>query len=467
MSRIDTTQRIRDPIHGLIEFGSDDEQLVWRLIQTAEFQRLRRVRQLGFSEFVFPGATHSRFAHSVGVFHMAQRLLRIVAERLDHRNGKRARVALCAALLHDLGHGPFSHAFENVLKSLRRRKKHENWTAEIVTGDTQIARVLASADQDLPQDVAKLIAAKEPVDLYASVVSSQFDADRLDYLRRDRYMTGVKIGDFDIDWILDCIEVGEAIIDEVAEKDISPAALGIDQNSIGLPPAGGPTTVQTFVLNRKAREAAEGYLEARYQMYRTVYYHKTTRSAEVVLQVFLGRLAHLIQTSGPGSLGLPENDPVVRFFSVEKPTLAQYLALDDMVIWSLLSRATDLATDPLMKDLANRLMTRRLYKALVYDNRNPGSDWTWKFEARLKEKAAEFGLEFGVSIVTDRPRLTGYDWVDFGDSGSLKKVLIRGEQNENIDLGQDSEIVQALKKKDFYRVYVPGPTEAEMIKTLE
>lgn len=467
MSRIDTAQRIRDPVHGLIEFSSDDEQLVWSLIQTAEFQRLRRIRQLGFSEFVFPGATHSRFAHSVGVFHMARRLLRIVAERLDHQDSDRARVALCAALLHDLGHGPFSHVFENVSKSLGRRKKHENWTAEIVTGGTEITEVLAAVNGDLPQEIGRLITAKEPIDLYASVVSSQFDADRLDYLRRDRYMTGVKIGDFDVDWLLDCIEVGEAIIDEVAEKDMSPAVQGVDQNSSGLPPAGGPTTVQTFVLNRKAREAAEGYLEARYQMYKTVYYHKTTRAAEIVLQVFLKRLAYLIQSTDPGSLGLPENDPVISFFSAEKPTLAQYLALDDMTIWSLLSRAAVSAIDPLLKDLANRLMTRRLYKALVYDDRNPGSDWTWKFEVRLKEKAAEFGLEFGVSLVTDRPRVTGYDWVDFGDSGSLKKVLIRGEQNENIDLRQESEIVQALKKKDFYRVYVPGPKEVEIIKSLE
>jgi HD superfamily phosphohydrolase len=358
-------------------------------------------------------------------------------------------------------------AEKDVLKSLRRRKKHEDWTAEIVTGDTEITEVLAAAHEDLPQEVAKLITAKEPVDLFASVVSSQFDADRLDYLRRDRYMTGVKIGDFDVDWLLDCIEVGDAIIDEVAEKDVSPEANAASQNGTGLPPAGGPTTVRTFVLNRKAREAAEGYLEARYQMYKTVYYHKTTRAAEVVLQVFLQQLARLISTREAGSLGLPENDPVIKFLAAKKPTLEQYIALDDFAVWSLLSRAAVSGTDPLLMNLANRLIRRHLYKALVYDHRNSTSDWTWKFDIRLQEKAAENGLEFGVSIVTDRPRVTGYDWVDFGDSGSLKKVLIRGEQNENIDLGQESEIVQALKKRDFCRVYVPGSKEVKIIKSLE
>jgi HD superfamily phosphohydrolase len=216
MSRVDDAQRIRDPIHGLIEFHNDDERLVWELIQCSEFQRLRRVKQLGFSEFVYPGATHTRFAHSVGVFHMARRLLKIVADRLGKQDDERTRVALCAALLHDVGHGPFSHVFEGALKELGRQKKHEMWTAEIVSGDTEINRVL-SVDKGLPGKIASLIRAKEPEDIYAAVVSSQFDADRLDYLRRDRYMTGIKIGDFDIDWLLDCLEVGEAYLDEPAE----------------------------------------------------------------------------------------------------------------------------------------------------------------------------------------------------------------------------------------------------------
>lgn len=120
-------QRIRDPIHGLITFANDDELLVWDLLNCAEFQRLRRIKQLGFSDLVYPGASHSRFAHSVGVFRNACRLLAVIKNSLGRGtfNEGRAIASLCAALLHDVGHGPFSHTFEGVQKRLGIGRKHE------------------------------------------------------------------------------------------------------------------------------------------------------------------------------------------------------------------------------------------------------------------------------------------------------------------------------------------------------
>jgi HD superfamily phosphohydrolase len=128
MRMLDTAQRLRDPIHGLIHFGANAfDQLIWSLIQTPEFQRLRRIRQLGFSELVFPGATHTRFAHSLGVFHTARRLTELLRERLgSNDDAEQARLVCCAALLHDIGHGPFSHAFESALKTAGLHKKHEH-----------------------------------------------------------------------------------------------------------------------------------------------------------------------------------------------------------------------------------------------------------------------------------------------------------------------------------------------------
>ncbi len=112
------THRIRDPVHGLILFGgstdadrNETDLIAWKLLDTPEFQRLRRIRQLGFSEFVFPGATHNRFAHSIGTYHIARKLADIIARQQDKRDPERERVALLAALLHDIGHGPFSHTF--------------------------------------------------------------------------------------------------------------------------------------------------------------------------------------------------------------------------------------------------------------------------------------------------------------------------------------------------------------------
>ncbi|WP_295845005.1 HD domain-containing protein [Tardiphaga sp.] len=134
-------RRIRDPVHDLIPFGKDKfEQMAWKLLELPEFQRLRRIKQLGFSELVFPGASHTRFAHSVGVFHTARQLSERIKDQLGSANFNedRAQVAMAAALVHDVGHGPFSHAFESAATAFSQDKHHEQWTAEIVSGKTEL-----------------------------------------------------------------------------------------------------------------------------------------------------------------------------------------------------------------------------------------------------------------------------------------------------------------------------------------
>ena len=214
-------QRIRDPVHGLIVFGGKDkhrnetDRIAWALLNTREFQRLRRIRQLGFSDLVYPGATHSRFAHSIGVYQTARRLVDVIArqqgEQYDHY---RARVVLLAALLHDIGHGPFSHAFEAAATAAGLPRRHEEWGAEIIQGDTEVNRVLREVDEQLPEAIGALLKEEDPKDIFAAVVSSQFDADRLDYMQRDRLMAGVEFGHFDSNWLFDCLEVGSITIGE-------------------------------------------------------------------------------------------------------------------------------------------------------------------------------------------------------------------------------------------------------------
>lgn len=212
-----TIKRIRDPVHGLMSFdlGEEVQRAAWRLINTPEFQRLRRVKQLGLSEFTFPGATHTRLAHSIGVFHTARSLVQ-VAKRYVRENARkehRERVALLAALLHDLGHGPFSHAFENAEKarlSKGQYRDHEDWTAEMICRkDGKIRPILKDefgGDGSIADDIAGMLRGSEQ-DLYSSVVSSSFDSDRLDYLRRDRMMTGSGAGAIDFEWLLDNLRV--------------------------------------------------------------------------------------------------------------------------------------------------------------------------------------------------------------------------------------------------------------------
>ena len=221
------TQRLRDPVHGLIVFEKQDKlaQLAWKLINTPEFQRLRRIKQLGVSDFVFPGAVHTRFAHSIGVFHTARELVRIVErESVDARpfDRDRANVAIVAALLHDLGHGPFSHAFEGMQMSRGVGKRRDKWTAEIIrNADGAIHPLLEAHGAGMTEEVAELLAAEDPTDVYHAVVSSSFDADRLDYLRRDRLMTGTDAGAIDHALLRFFAPSGETIDNYLALDDLA------------------------------------------------------------------------------------------------------------------------------------------------------------------------------------------------------------------------------------------------------
>lgn len=321
----------RDPVHNLIAFADTPcDRLLLDLINTREVQRLRRIKQMGVTELVFPGANHSRFAHSLGVLHTA----RLFLDQLQRHEGRpldeepRAFL-LAAALLHDVGHGPFSHAFEQVTG-----QRHEAYTRAVIQDDaTEVYRCLRRFDSTMPERLGLFLdedadggplAGGLPAYL-ARVVSGQLDADRCDYLLRDSHATGTHYGDFDLAWML-----------EQLRPD----------------PAG-----RRFYLTRKGLSAAETYLFARFHMYRTVYFHKTSRAAEVMLKLLFRRLKELIdaQTSLPGvSPGLSG-----AFSGVI--SLTTYLDFDDHTITELLKVCTRLG-DPIVSRLADGLLNRRLYK---------------------------------------------------------------------------------------------------------
>src|SRR5665213_4360869 len=352
-------QRLRNPVHGLITFRGEAplDQLAWALLDTPAFQRLRRIRQLGVSEFVFPSATHTRFAHCVGVFHTARRLIEVIRRELA-RGGEtldegRADVAVIAALLHDVGHGPFSHTFEGVQKARGGAKRHEAWTAEIIRDPPGgIAGLLKGYREDgqFGEDVAALLKAEDPIDLYHAEVSSSFDADRLDYLRRDRLMTGTGAGAIDFDWLMEHVRV---------------SSVDLEASDIGDDAKGQPPTVRTFCLDLKALPAAEQFLLARYSLHEQVYFHKTTRCVEYMIARLLERVAELAEENlaDPSSAGLTAEHPLWRFFGHAEPTVADYLALDDMVLTAALEPMSR-SPDAVLSELAARLRERRFYKAL-------------------------------------------------------------------------------------------------------
>ena len=337
-------QRIRDPLHNLIEFPGDEfHDAMWRVIQSPQFQRLRRIKQLGFSELVYPGATHTRYAHSLGVFHTARKLMEVVERRLgkDAVQETKKQRALAAALVHDLGHGPYSHAFEEVGKRLNLVMANHEKVTDLLIREGEICTALNGLGSGFASDVADVIKKSGTASIYGAVVSSQFDADRLDYMQRDRLMTGTHHGAIDFDWLLANLEVGEV-------------PYGADKEPVG--------EIETFVLGPKAIYAAETYLLGLYQLYTTVYFHKATRGAEKLFTELLARVIKLAQDSSTSNTGLSANHPIIHF--AKRPdNLKCTLALDDSVISGALSMMTN-SKDRLISNFSERLSNRHLFKCV-------------------------------------------------------------------------------------------------------
>ena len=434
------TQRLRDPVHGLITFDKDNpiDELAWRLIDTPEFQRLRRIKQLGLSDFVFPGATHSRFAHSIGVFHVARGLIRIIEREVGKDfDSNRAVAAVIAALLHDLGHGPFSHTFEGVQKSRDMARKHEKWTAEIIRNPEGSIQGLLNGfadDHSFCENVASLIEADDPADIYHAVVSSSFDADRLDYLRRDRLMTGTGAGAIDFDWLMEHVRVREIAID----------APDLEEGRVKVP---------TFCFDAKALPAAEQFLLARYTLHQQVYLHKTTCCVEQMIATLLRAAANHAQDSStaPAHTGLAVDHPLLRFFARDGATLANFLALDDFVLMGAVERMTT-AGDREIAELAQRLRARRLYKTL--DLRDFGHDeGRQRKEARRIDRDFIEGLRNGTVIKDEGAAISIYTQIGGDDEKTHKKLHIL-DANVPREITEMSPLVSTLKEKlQFTRYY--------------
>ena len=199
---------IRDPIHGLIELSRKE----LAIINTRAFQRLRRIRQLAMAFLVYPGALHTRFDHSIGVMHIAGRICDRLKQCREITSKERKRVRL-AALLHDIGHGPFSHVSEHLLDQHAQdettgespqEKIHEKLTIDIVKNDLELRRILTTKEREF---IVEMIEGDSRRDFRRDIVSSDLDADKMDYLVRDSYFAGVKYGMYDLDKIIESCRV--------------------------------------------------------------------------------------------------------------------------------------------------------------------------------------------------------------------------------------------------------------------
>src|SRR4051812_22477759 len=249
---------IRDPVHDVIAFRLDQrlDALLFQLIAAPEFQRLRRIRQLGMTSLVYPGADHSRYSHSLGVMETARKILEQLSRNFKIDEAGRV-TCVVAALLHDLGHGPFSHVFERVSGI-----HHETITHRVILDpDSGVNRILREHDAAMPQRIVDFLECRPTRTFFCDIISSQLDADRFDYLLRDNLMTGSRYGSYDLEWVLHALT-----IDESADR---------------------------LAVHPKGISAVETYLQARFNMYRNVYFHKVVRSAEGMVKLALQRAKRL------------------------------------------------------------------------------------------------------------------------------------------------------------------------------
>ncbi|MCA9659518.1 MAG: HD domain-containing protein [Myxococcales bacterium] len=412
---------LRDPVHGLIAFKSEVESVVPRLLDCREVQRLRRIRALGLASLAYPGGEHSRFAHAIGSAHVMRRYLDRVATLAedvpphDRIDDEHAMIALAAALLHDLGHGPYSHTFEAVIPGMPR---HELWTSRILLDpDTEVHRALAAIDPTMPAKVDRLIHGESEIRHLARAVSGTFDVDRCDYLLRDSYMTGVRYGTLDLDWLLASLRL-------YVPEGQSAAYLAVDGEK-------GLTAVESFFL-------------ARLYMYRQVYLHKAVRSAEVILRALVRRLCEL----GPQPGTPPAMEKLLRG---ETLTTGEYLDMDDRTLETALYDYCG-SKDSVLAGLAARLRHRRLFKSLRL---RPEAD-SKTVQSRLDAVLAAADVGPAYLGVVDRVEQDVYR-----DDAALVVISSSGRREQLIDV---SPVLRGLSRERIvqHRAIFPPEIRSEV-----
>lgn len=320
-NKLEKEKVFRDPIYGYIRV---EYQIISSLIDSKEVQRLRRIRQLSGVSMVFHLAEHSRFTHSLGTYELARRVSEKVTDIKNLFSEREVIILLCSALLHDLGHGPYSHCFEHIFGV-----NHEEMTANIILGDTEVNHILSSYDKELPEDVAGIIKHSGKYSLIESLISSQLDCDRMDYLKRDSYFTGAFYGDIDVEKILRSMKV-------------------ID----------GKMVYKTSAIN-----TIEDYLVGRYHMYWSVYYHPTARSYEIVLEKIYLRILELLNSNYSFSIDVE----LLRRVNSKNPNVKDYLMLDDTYINGVIQRL-QYSDDLILSDLCTSFMNRKIFNYVDYEH---------------------------------------------------------------------------------------------------
>jgi HD superfamily phosphohydrolase len=417
----------RDPVHNIIRLQTDTDEgeLMMRLIDAAEFQRLRRIKQLGLGLYTYQGAEHSRFTHSLGAFHLMTRVLDRLGERYAIHAADRM-AARAAALLHDVGHGSFSHVMEKVLNF-----HHERWTVEVILSEnSEIGELLRSHSPDLPEKVASIIEGRFRPSALAQLVSSQLDVDRMDYLLRDSLMTGAKYGIYDLEWIINALA-----IDEAADR---------------------------IYVEARGVYAVEEYLQARYYMFRQVYFHRTLRSAEAVLRSIIRRALQLFDEGAEvWHAGGTAFEKILRR---EPLTITEHLQIDDSDFVFHVKQWQN-STDHILSDLSRRFIARRLFKAIDLDM---PQEQRSEFLATARQTVERAGFDPEYYFIEDRASDVPYYNYYAAEKAEPKTHIYveSGYASPRIrEISEVSDVARGLQYAyELHRVCFPAEVKTEVYK---
>ncbi len=393
---------IKDPVHNYIRLSKNEMEIV----DTLFFQRLRNIKQLAAAYLVYPGAVHTRFDHSLGTFHLADRTASQLLEKNVLSKEEMELVKVCA-LLHDIGHGPFSHVFEEALKSVLA-KGHEELTLWIIKQSS-----LRELIEDLGFQLKEVVSVLKGEGIPGKIIKGVIDVDKMDYLVRDSYFTGVEYGKIDIYRLIYSLEV----LNE---------GLAIDYGGLS---------------------ALEAFLIARFEMFKNVYYHKTVRSAELLLSNSMKLASDYL---GLDQLTEPLN----------------YLRLDDVFVFEKLRQLRNI--NPVDENLKRAkyffemLVQRRLFKVAFERMLQPEEDLLTRIITNEEVKRSielEIAEEAGVDkefVIIDTPTLPSIPYQVKEERLTHFPVVkrVKGEVEFLGLISEFSEFVNLLKRHfDVIRIY--------------
>ncbi|MGF1534517.1 MAG: HD domain-containing protein [Bernardetiaceae bacterium] len=338
---------IKDPVHGFINI---ENPLLLKLIDHPYFQRLRRIRQLGISDFVYPGALHTRFHHALGALFLMQRALHELTQKGHRISPEETVAAQVAILLHDVGHGPFSHVLENTILDIQHEEI--SW---------QLMEYFNKQNNGSLTVAIQMFRDEYPRHFFHQLISSQLDMDRLDYLQRDRFFTGVSEGNIGVERILKVLDVVD------------------DQ----------------LVIHEKGIYNIEHFLNARRMMYWQVYLHKTNVGMEQILTQIMRRV-RVLRQQGVEIFATPAFAFFIDYQSntnrLSDTDLAHFARLDDYDVWASL-KVWATHPDPILSHLATCFVERRLFRTELTD-RPATEEHLAQVRQSVREQIGEDALDY-------------------------------------------------------------------------